>query len=199
MTSNTPSGTLAHRRIVALLTLARLPLAVVFALLVTLFDTSSLGVVFAGLALLLSIEMTDLYDGKLARRWGVASEFGATLDPYADSVSRLIVYWALAVSGIATLTALPLVMAIRDVTVAYCRISMVRNNRTVAAKASGKIKAVVQGVAAHLLVGGPIYQWFTGAWTATAICWIVLLVTVWSAGQYIQGAAFTPPSSSDPS
>ncbi len=196
MTSNTPSGTPAHRRIVALLTLARLPLAVVFALLVTLFDISSLGVVFAGLALLLSIEMTDLYDGKLARRWGVASEFGATLDPYADSVSRLIVYWALAVCGIATL-ALPLVMAIRDVTVAYCRISMVRNNRTVAAKASGKIKAVVQGVGAHLLIAGPIYQSFTGTWTAAAISWIVLLVTVWSAGQYIQGAAFTPPSSSD--
>ena len=69
------------------------------------------------------------------------STWGAALDPYMDSFSRLIVYWTLACAGLVT-PLVPLVMALRDVTVAYCRIFLARAGHTVAANWSGKIDSV---------------------------------------------------------
>ena len=107
------------------------------------------------LILLLVIEFTDLYDGIIARKFDLVSEAGATLDPYADSVSRLIIYWALAAQGL-VLWYVPLIMALRDITVAYSRIVMAQNNRTVSAKKSGKLKATVQAIGAFFALLGPL-------------------------------------------
>ena len=167
-------------------TLARVPLAIVFAVTFLCMTPSPARIVVA-LILLAAIELTDMLDGVLARRLAVVSETGATLDPYADSVSRLVVYWALAVAGVA-LAAVPLVMALRDVTVAYCRVRLARQGRTVAANPSGKVKAVVQGTAALLLAAGPLYHPVTGAWTNAALSWIVIVVTAWSAVAYVRAA-----------
>jgi CDP-diacylglycerol--glycerol-3-phosphate 3-phosphatidyltransferase len=136
-------------------------------------------------------EVTDALDGFFARRLGVVSETGAMLDPYADSVSRLIVYWSLAGAGSA-LAFVPLVMAVRDVTVAYARITWVRQGKSVSARLSGKVKAVVQGVAAFALLWGPLYVKATGVWITVALSWLVIAVTVYSAVDYVRPKAPTP-------
>ena len=115
-----------------LMTLGRIPIAVLF-LVVLIYGGEATFVLVLNLILLLIIEFTDLFDGKLARRYGLESESGATLDPFADSVSRLIVYWALATKGLVILF-VPLIMALRDITVAYSRIVLAQNKRTVSAK-----------------------------------------------------------------
>jgi CDP-diacylglycerol--glycerol-3-phosphate 3-phosphatidyltransferase len=130
-------------------------------------------------------EVTDALDGFLARRLGVVSETGAMLDPYSDSISRLIVYWSLAWAGLA-LAIVPLVMAVRDVTVAYARITWVRKGKSVSARWSGKVKAVVQGVAAFALLWAPVYDDWTGEWVSTAVSWLVIAVTVYSAADYLR-------------
>ncbi len=172
--------------LVQAVTLARLPLAAGFAALL-LYVKHTDGVLAGALVLLLLCELTDLLDGILARRIGVRSEWGALLDPYSDSVSRMIIYWGLACSGLA-MAIVPLAMAVRDITVAYSRIVLTRYGHSVAANWSGKIKAGVQAVGAWLLVLGPIYWKWTGEWPRTAISLIVFVATLASAVQYVKSA-----------
>ena len=173
--------------VVLLLTILRGPLAVLFAV---LFLTAGPGWtrVAMGLSLLAAMELTDLLDGFAARRFGVVTEWGAALDPYMDSFSRLIVYWTLACVGL-TMPLVPLVMALRDVTVTYCRIFLARAGHSVAANWSGKIKAGVQGVTAMVIVGEPIYRPLLGSWLASLGAWLVIVVTLASAAQYVKQAA----------
>src|SRR5262245_13569331 len=141
--------------VVQAVTLARVPLAVLFAAWLLLSDRSGVQLFLAGFVLLLG-EITDFMDGLLARKLRVVSEWGAMLDPYADSVARLVAYWALAQAALADpLT--PLVMAVRDITVAYCRVILTRSGLSVSAKWSGKIKAWVQGFGAFVLLFAPVY------------------------------------------
>ena len=172
--------------VVFLLTVSRGPLAVSFAV---LFLTAGPGWtrIVLGLFLLAAMELTDLLDGFVARRFGVVTEWGAALDPYMDSFSRLIVYWTLACVGL-TLPLVPLVMALRDVTVAYCRIFLARAGHTVAANWSGKIKAVVQGVTAMVIVGEPVYRPLLGSWLTSLGAWVVIVVTLASAAEYVKQA-----------
>ena len=172
--------------VVFLLTVSRGPLAVSFAV---LFLTAGPGWtrIVLGLFLLAAMELTDLLDGFVARRFGVVTEWGAALDPYMDSFSRLIVYWTLACVGLA-LPLVPLVMALRDVTVAYCRIFLARAGHTVAANWSGKIKALVQGLTAMVIVGEPVYRPLLGSWLTSLGAWVVIVVTLASAVEYVKQA-----------
>jgi hypothetical protein len=67
------------------MTLGRIPIAVLF-LVVLIYGKETTFTLVLALFLLLIIEFTDLYDGIIARRFGLVSEAGATLDPFADSV-----------------------------------------------------------------------------------------------------------------
>ncbi|GBE29531.1 putative CDP-diacylglycerol--glycerol-3-phosphate 3-phosphatidyl-transferase 2 [bacterium BMS3Bbin04] len=178
-------------------TLARIPIALLLFcwLFATDYNTTSL---IVALILMASIELGDLLDGFLARRYNLVSELGATLDPYADSIARLIIYSALAYDNLA-LMAVPIVMAIRDITVAYSRIIITRAGKSASAKWSGKIKAVVQAVGAFLLILSPVIwpvkqQSFLEAFLFTnifkpipvqIISWIVIIVTMLSMIEYV--------------
>ena len=172
------------------MTLIRIPVAVLF-LVVLLYGKDTTFALLFNLFLLGVIEVTDLIDGKIARRFELVSESGATLDPYADSVSRLIVYWALATDGL-VIFLVPLIMALRDVTVAYARIVLAQNNRTVSAKKSGKLKASVQAVGAFLAILGPYYWNAIGHWSYYALSWIIITVTFLSSIEYVKDALFSP-------
>ena len=108
-------------------------------------------------------------------------------DPFADSVSRLIVYWALAQAGL-TLAVVPLVMALRDVTVAYSRLVVADHGGSVSARLSGKIKAWIQGLGAMLLTTAPLHPSWAIVPTPTTVSWIVVLVTAASAVEYVLAA-----------
>lgn len=183
------NSTSFHYYLVQGITLARIPLAIVAALILLAARPATpadypLAQLLICAVVLLVAELTDAVDGFLARRLNVVSEWGAALDPYSDSVSRIITFWALACAGLA-LPALPLVMAIRDITIAYCRIQWVRSGRSVSARLSGKLKAVVQGGATFALLAGPLYWSQTGDVSITIISWIVIAVTIWSGLDYL--------------
>ncbi len=109
------------------------------------------------------------------------------LDPYADSVSRLVIYWALACSGLCW-AVVPLAMAVRDVTVSYCRVVISRGGRSVAANWSGKLKAMTQAVGAVLLLLAPRWAACCGTWLTPPVSALVLIVTLASIGQYAWAA-----------
>ena len=169
-----------------LMTLGRIPIAILF-LVVLIYGRETTFTLGINLLLLLIIELTDLYDGIIARRYGLVSESGATLDPFADSVSRLIVYWALATKGLVILF-VPLIMALRDITVAYSRIVLSQHKRTVSAKKSGKLKASVQAIGSFLALLGPYYWEPIGRWSFYALSWIIITVTFLSAIEYVKDA-----------
>jgi CDP-diacylglycerol---glycerol-3-phosphate 3-phosphatidyltransferase len=166
--------------LVSTITLLRIPLALLFATVLLRAEPNSVATVTICTVLLALIEASDILDGLLARRLGAVTQWGAMLDPYADSVSRITLYWGLACVGL-TFAAVPLAMALRDVTVAYCRIIWTRAGRSVSAKWSGKLKAVVQGAAAFFLLYVP--RLFTPG-IRDGISWLVLAVTLLSMVDY---------------
>jgi len=176
------------------LTLARIPLAATFAILVTSLGRSShvpLPGVFLLLVIVLVEEMTDICDGMVARMTGTSSVLGGILDPAADSLSRLTMYFSLALVGWISI-AVPFVMVARDILVAYTRIVQALTGGRTSARVSGKFKALVQGVGIAVIVAlavggrwldaGPI-RVLQGV-TAT----MIILVTCWSLFDYVHGA-----------
>jgi len=171
-------------------TAVRVPLAAGAAALLVIAAPGGLAA-WAAVALLLAVEASDLLDGFLARRFGVVSRLGELLDPYCDSVSRLIVYFGLAAAGVSP-WGLLLVLALRDVSVAYVRIVCVTTGRRVAARASGKLKAIIQGTAAVLLAASLAVPALASAtWIGDArlaVVWLVGAVTLWSLVDYFIAA-----------
>jgi len=190
---------LTRYQIVQLITVVRVPLAM--ALAVVLLQLADTPMRLATVMVLLSLaEITDLLDGWLARRWKVTSEWGAMLDPYADAMGRLIVYWAFACAGL-TFPVVPLVMALRDVTVSYCRIIWSKQGGSVGAQWSGKVKAVVQGAGAFvLLLATTIGPWLgdpSGLTVRASTSWLVIGVTILSGVDYARRAVELMANGSD--
>ena len=168
------------------ITLARIPLAVLFMIILIANKNGAFSLLLP-LILLLLIETTDAFDGKIARRFNLVSEYGATLDPYADSISRLIVYASLASQNLVLLL-VPLAMALRDITVAYSRILLAQKNLSVSARISGKIKATVQATGSFIALLGPYYWSHVGFWSFYVVSWIIIVVTLLSSIEYIKDA-----------
>lgn len=186
-----------HRQAVVIaVTVVRVPLAAVAAGLLHVAGAGS-AAAWAVVGLLLAVEITDMSDGILARRWGVVSRFGELLDPYCDSVSRLITYFGLAAGGLAPWWLL-LVMALRDVSVSYIRIKCILDGRKVAARLSGKLKAIVQGTAASVLVLSlavrPLAESEHVGLLRGAAVGLVAAVTCWSLLDYFVAAVRPRPA-----
>ncbi|MFC2158779.1 CDP-alcohol phosphatidyltransferase family protein [Acidobacteriota bacterium] len=170
---------------VQLFTIFRIPLAVTFGI-IFLTTSSQLSLIVC-LALLLLIEATDLFDGPLARKFNVASEFGATLDPFSDSISRLIIYFSFAYNDY-VIFFVPVSMAIRDIIVAYSRIILAQRGKSVSAKISGKIKAMVQSTGSFFILLGPFYWGEIGSNVYYFLSWLIITVTLLSSVQYGRSA-----------
>jgi len=84
----------AKRMIVNAITFGRVPFVVLFMVLAVAHAYAARGVWLAVAATgsLAIASLTDLYDGKLARKWQVVSRFGAMADPLMDKVFYLVVF-----------------------------------------------------------------------------------------------------------
>ncbi|MFW6132256.1 MAG: CDP-alcohol phosphatidyltransferase family protein [Planctomycetota bacterium] len=186
----------ARRSLVVAVTVVRVPLAGAGAGLLAGAGAASVAA-WAAVALLVSVEVSDLTDGLLARRWEVTSRFGELLDPYCDSISRLVTYAGLAAAGVSPWWVL-LVLAIRDVSVAYIRITCILGGRKVAARATGKLKAIVQGAAAVALACtlavGPLAAWGDVALLRGGLVGLVVAVTGASLVDYFVASVRKPPA-----
>ena len=150
------SASALKRNIVYTLTLSRLVLALLVAVLCLFHEEPYNWALWASLLLIGASEVTDMLDGYLARKWGVVSELGKVLDPHADAIAHLIIYWTLAMMDRAWFLVF-LVMASRDVLVGLIRIELLKANQNVSARITGKIKAFFLGGGSIVLMGGPIY------------------------------------------
>ncbi|MEE6176330.1 CDP-diacylglycerol--glycerol-3-phosphate 3-phosphatidyltransferase [Mycobacterium sp. 050134] len=149
-----------HARIANLanvLTLLRLVLVPIF--LLALFAADGHQIAFRILAFLIFAvaAITDRLDGLLARNYGMATEFGAFVDPIAD---KTLIGSALV--GLSMLGELPwwitvLIMS-REVGVTLLRLAVIRRG-VIPASWGGKLKTVVQSLAIGLFIlplSGPV-------------------------------------------
>lgn len=89
-------------------------------------------------------EVTDLIDGFLARKRNEVTDLGKILDPMADSITRLSVFFTFTQGVIALPILLILVFLYREFLITTLRTVCAFKGFALAARRSGKIKAVIQ-------------------------------------------------------
>jgi CDP-diacylglycerol--glycerol-3-phosphate 3-phosphatidyltransferase len=170
-----------------LLSLARLFIGP--AVLISFSISDHRSVVFA-LVLVILAELTDIFDGIVARRLGHVTDLGKLLDPMADSMYRFCIFLAFFGQGAMDAWMIGIIFG-RDLIVAYTRVYAATRGIVLAARFSGKLKAVVQGVAqvgliAMLAVPSLIAQ-DLALDIGRVLLYIAVLVTAFSAIDYVIG------------
>ncbi|MGE0198482.1 MAG: CDP-diacylglycerol--glycerol-3-phosphate 3-phosphatidyltransferase [Simkaniaceae bacterium] len=101
---------------------------------------------FILLFLLILSELSDFFDGFLARKHNIVTELGKILDPMADSITRLTILLTFTQGFIRLPLLLVFVFIYRDTMISSLRTLCALKGVALAARTSGKIKAVLQGV-----------------------------------------------------
>lgn len=105
------------------------------------------------LLFLLSIcELSDLFDGMVARATNQVTDLGKLLDPMADSIFRLSVFLTFTQGIIQLPLSLVLIFLYRDSVISTLRTVCALRGVTLAARLSGKIKAVLQAATAFFII-----------------------------------------------
>jgi CDP-diacylglycerol--glycerol-3-phosphate 3-phosphatidyltransferase len=110
------------------------------------------GFLWLALVFAVLIELSDAFDGMLARQRKEVTDFGKIFDPVCDSLSRQTVFLAFLISGIIPLWMF-LVFLYRDSLMSFLRVMCAVDGTVVAARPSGKLKAVFQAFASFLIIG----------------------------------------------
>lgn len=137
----------------------------------------------AGAILFVVIAATDWFDGRLARRWGVATRLGAFLDTTAD---KLLVSTAL-IALVSIHRASPwvaLVIIGREFAILGLRVAVASGGQDFATSLIGKWKATVQFVAITLAMLRPDAV-IAGAYLDQWAMVIAALITAWSGIDYM--------------
>lgn len=88
-------------------------------------------------------ELSDLFDGFLARKYNKVTELGKILDPMADSVFRLSVLLAFTQGAVGLPLLLVAVFFYRDSIISTLRTVCAMRGVVLSARKSGKVKAII--------------------------------------------------------
>jgi len=144
------------------------------------------------LLLLMSIcEFTDAFDGYLARKFNQVTDLGKILDPMADSIARISYFLTFTLDPVRLPMLLIFVFIYRDSVVSTLRTVCALQGFALAARKSGKIKAVIQAIAAFSVLLmmipyslGNISESTLQTASLIAVS-IAAIYTLYSAGDYI--------------
>lgn len=104
------------------------------------------------LSLLITSELSDAFDGYFARKYNQVTDLGKILDPMADSIARTTVFLTFTQPPVSLPVPLIFVFLYRDSVVSTLRTVCALRSYALAARTSGKIKAVIQGAAALIIL-----------------------------------------------
>lgn len=141
--------------IVLVLTLSRILLGPIFLIVYLYYPMLGIRLEYLPyilLALAGISELSDLFDGALARRLNKVTELGKLLDPMADSIFRLSVLLAFTGGVIQLPLLLVSVFFYRDTIISTLRAICALRGVALAARFSGKVKAVVQAVVCFVIL-----------------------------------------------
>ena len=135
--------------------------------------------------------ITDWLDGYLARKLGLASAFGAFLDPVADKLmvaSALIVLVALGPAD----AWLDIIIIGREIAISALRewMAQLGASKSVAVAFVGKLKTTAQMTAIiALLLYEPLIPGVPTPLLGTVALWLAAILTLWSMAHYLKLAA----------
>lgn len=143
-----------NKNVPNILTMARIfctPLIVILFLLPIPYGIGK----FVALAIYIAGCLTDLIDGKIARKYGLVSDFGKFMDQIADkfitTTAMILVLFAGVANGWASVLLL-LVVVLRDILISGIRMVAANKNVVIAADIYGKIKSLFLDVANMVLM-----------------------------------------------
>ena len=148
-----------------------------------------LGYYIPALVLFCAASLTDMLDGKIARKYHLVTNFGKIMDPLAD---KILVYSAFCLMiGDRTIPAWMLIVILaREFTIAGMRTVAASEGTVIAAAMSGKIKTVLQMFAVIMLMLFHGVPETSGLYTpvrliAYALLWASIIMTVYSGIEYV--------------
>ena len=136
-------------------------------------------------------ELSDACDGYLARKYNQVTDLGKILDPMADSIYRISVFLTFTLPPIHLPMLLIFIFLYRDSVVSTLRTICALKGFALAARPSGKIKAIIQAIAAFaiiiLLIPFSLGYLSLGELqkTSTAIVTIAAIYALFSGWEYI--------------
>lgn len=137
------------------LTLLRLLITPIFLLVYVNHDSmgiNSIALPYVLLGLLLLSELSDIFDGYLARKYNQVTDLGKLLDPMADSIARTTVFLTFTQPPIHLPIFFLFIVLYRDSVVSTLRTICALKGFALAARTSGKIKAIIQAIAAFIVL-----------------------------------------------
>lgn len=156
------------------ITVARIILVPVFMLLLYLGQT------YWALAVYIIACLSDLVDGKIARKYNLVTDFGKFMDPLADKMLVLAAMCYFVEVGLMPGWVVAIVL-LREFGVSGLRLLAVEQGIVIAAAWSGKIKTGVTMVALGLLILAT-ETWFPAPDVIAVICWLLILITTLYSG-----------------
>ncbi len=97
-------------------------------------------------------ELSDAFDGFVARRFNQVTDLGKILDPMADSIYRISVFLTFTRPPVEVPLLLVFIFLYRDSVISTLRTICALRGFALAARSSGKIKAVIQAGSAFIIL-----------------------------------------------
>jgi CDP-diacylglycerol--glycerol-3-phosphate 3-phosphatidyltransferase len=144
-----------HMTIANYLTFIRIFISPIFFLLYvdySYFGISDKLLPYLLLALLTVSELSDALDGYFARLYNQVTDLGKILDPMADSIARISVFITFTQPPVSIPLILLFVFLYRDSVTSTLRTVCALRGFALAARPSGKIKAILQAIASFAIV-----------------------------------------------
>lgn len=163
------------------LTIARMLLSVLFLIFVLMPQTWAR---ITALVLFIVASITDLIDGKWARKQKIVTDLGAFLDPLADKMLVNLAFLALTSLNVIPIWVFAIIL-IRDFAVDGMRMMSARDGITISASFYGKLKTTFQMTALIIILLSLIVnvEFFTIIGNITL--YIALILTVFSGADYL--------------
>ena len=164
-----------------ILTIARMFLAVIFFILVLI---PTLATHILALIVFIAGAISDLIDGKWARKRQKVTDLGAFLDPLADKMLTSLAFLALVEMQIVPIWVFAIIL-IRDFAVDGMRMMAAREGITIAASKYGKLKTVFQLVALIIILANLVLNWVFLTIIGNIVLYIALALTIFSGADYL--------------
>lgn len=116
------------------------------------FGITPIALPYVLLTLLIVSELSDAMDGYLARRFNQVTDFGKILDPMADSIYRISIFLTFTQPPVSVPILLIFLFLYRDSVISMLRTICALRGYALAARPSGKLKAVIQAMAIFAVV-----------------------------------------------